>query len=375
MLKEKYKLLKVLKYKIALTLIPNIGDITGKKLIAFCGGIDAVFKENKKSFLKIPGIGQQLVQTIIDNREAAVRKAEDEIKFIEKNNITPMFCLDDDYPNRLKHCIDGPLMLYSLGNADLNKQKIVAVVGTRRATEYGKEITNNLIKDLSDLDVMIVSGLAYGIDSYAHKAALQFNLPTVGVLAHGLDRIYPLANKQLAEKMQSNGGLVSDFISNTNPDRENFPKRNRIIAGLADAIIVVEAARKGGALITADIANSYNRDVFAVPGKIGDAYSQGCNYYIRTNRAALIESAQDIVYIMGWEEKKEKNKPLQKKLFVEFTDDERVIVEMLEKNGDSGIDFLCINSEMNSSKVASALLNLEFNGVVKSLPGKRYQLL
>lgn len=375
MLKEKYKLLKVLKYKIALTLIPNIGDITGKKLIAFCGGIDAVFKENKKSFLKIPGIGQQLVQTIIDNREAAVRKAEDEIKFIEKNNITPMFCLDDDYPNRLKHCIDGPLMLYSLGNADLNKQKIVAVVGTRRATEYGKEITNNLIKDLSDLDVMIVSGLAYGIDSYAHKAALQFNLPTVGVLAHGLDRIYPLANKQLAEKMQSNGGLVSDFISNTNPDRENFPKRNRIIAGLADAIIVVEAARKGGALITADIANSYNRDVFAVPGKIGDAYSQGCNYYIRTNRAALIESAQDIVYIMGWEEKKEKNKPLQKKLFIEFTDDERVIVEMLEKNGDSGIDFLCINSEMNSSKVASALLNLEFNGVVKSLPGKRYQLL
>jgi DNA processing protein len=375
LLKEKYKLLKVLKYKIALTLIPNIGDITGKKLIAFCGGIDAVFKENKKSFLKIPGIGQQLVQTIIDNREAAVRKAEDEIKFIEKNNITPMFCLDDDYPNRLKHCIDGPLMLYSLGNADLNKQKIVAVVGTRRATEYGKEITNNLIKDLSDLDVMIVSGLAYGIDSYAHKAALQFNLPTVGVLAHGLDRIYPLANKQLAEKMQSNGGLVSDFISNTNPDRENFPKRNRIIAGLADAIIVVEAARKGGALITADIANSYNRDVFAVPGKIGDAYSQGCNYYIRTNRAALIESAQDIVYIMGWEEKKEKNKPLQKKLFVEFTDDERVIVEMLEKNGDSGIDFLCINSEMNSSKVASALLNLEFNGVVKSLPGKRYQLL
>jgi DNA processing protein len=283
--------------------------------------------------------------------------------------------LDDDYPNRLKHCIDGPLMLYSLGNADLNKQKIVAVVGTRRATEYGKEMTNYLIKELADLDVMIVSGLAYGIDSYAHKAALQFNLPTVGVLAHGLDRIYPLANKQLAEKMQSNGGLVTDFVSNTNPDRENFPKRNRIIAGLADAIIVVEAARKGGALITADIANSYNRDVFAVPGKIGDAYSAGCNYYIRTNRAALIESAKDIVYIMGWEEKKEKNKSLQKKLFIEFTDDERVIVDMLEKNGDSGIDFLCINSEMSSSKVASALLNLEFNGLVKSLPGKRYQLI
>jgi DNA processing protein len=375
LLKEKYKLLKVLKYKIALTLIPNIGDITGKKLIAFCGGIDSVFKENKKSLLKIPGIGQQLVQSIIDNRDSALRKAEDEIKFIEKNKITPMFCLDDDYPNRLKHCIDGPLMLYSLGNADLNKQKIVAVVGTRRATEYGKEMTNYLIKELADLDVMIVSGLAYGIDSYAHKAALQFNLPTVGVLAHGLDRIYPLANKQLAEKMQSNGGLVTDFVSNTNPDRENFPKRNRIIAGLADAIIVVEAARKGGALITADIANSYNRDVFAVPGKIGDAYSAGCNYYIRTNRAALIESAKDIVYIMGWEEKKEKNKSLQKKLFIEFTDDERVIVDMLEKNGDSGIDFLCINSEMSSSKVASALLNLEFNGLVKSLPGKRYQLI
>lgn len=365
----------MLQYKIAITLIPNIGDISGKKLIAFCGGVEEVFKESKKCLLKIPGIGLQIVNSIIDNRSAALKRADEELKFIDRENVKPMFFLDDDYPERLKHCIDGPLMLYSIGNCNLNKKKIVAVVGTRNATEYGKELTNNLVKDLAGLDVLIVSGLAYGIDSYAHKAALQNNLSTVGVLAHGLDRIYPLINKPIAEKMILNGGLVTDFISNTNPDRENFPKRNRIIAGLSDAVIIVEAARKGGALITADIANSYDRDVFAFPGKINDNYSKGCNYYIKTNRAALVESAKDIIYIMGWESGKESKNPIQKKLFVEFSEDEKVIVELLEKNGDSGIDFLCINSQMNSSKVATALLNLEFNGLVKSLPGKRYQLI
>lgn len=365
----------MLHYKIAITLIPNIGDITGKKLIAFCGGVEAVFKENKKSLLKIPGIGFQLVQSIIDNRAIVIQRAEEEIRFIEEQNIKPLFFLDDDYPERLKNCIDGPLMLYVSGNADLNKKRIIAIVGTRNATEYGKEITNNLIKDLVDLDPLIVSGLAYGIDSFAHKAAIQNNLSTIGVLAHGLDRIYPLINKSIAEKMVLNGGLLTDFISKTNPDRENFPKRNRIIAGLSDAVIVVEAARKGGALITADIANSYNRDVFAFPGKISDNYSKGCNHYIKTNRAALIESANDIKYIMGWEEKKENKKPAQKKLFVELTEEERVIVDLLQKNGDSGIDFLCINSQMNSSKIATALLNLEFNGMVRSMPGKMYQLI
>ena len=365
----------MLYYQIALTLIPNIGDITGKKLIAYCGGIETVFKESKKNLLKIPGIGSLLVQSIIENRKTALERAEKEISFIEKNNISAFFYLDDEYPNRLKHCIDGPIMLYKKGNVDLNNKKIISIVGTRKATEYGKEITKKIIEDLSGFDVLIVSGLAYGIDTCAHKTAVSTGLPTVGVLAHGLDRIYPPINSGLAQKMLNHGGLLTDFISETNPDRENFPKRNRIIAGLSDAVIVIEAARKGGALITADIANSYNRDVFAVPGKIGDTYSEGCNFFIKTNRAALIQSAKDIIYIMGWEESKDKNKPIQKKLFIEMTDDERKIVDLLEKNGDSGIDFLCINSQMTTSKVATALLNLEFNGMVKSLPGKYYQLL
>ncbi len=365
----------MLHYKIAITLIPNIGDITGKKLIAYCGGIEAVFKENKKALLKIPGIGLQLVQSIIDNKSNVIKRAEEEVRFIEDKNIKPLFFLDDNYPERLKNCIDGPMMLYFLGNADLNKKRIIAVVGTRNATEYGKELTTNLIQDIVDIDVLVVSGLAYGIDSFAHKAAVQNQVCTVGVLAHGLDRIYPNINRSIADKMLLNGGLVTDFISNTNPDRENFPKRNRIIAGLSDAVIVVEAARKGGALITADIANSYNRDVFAFPGKISDNYSKGCNHYIKTNRAALIESAEDIKYIMGWDDSKECKKPTQKKLFVELTEEEKIIIDLLEKNGDSGIDFLCINSQMSSSKIATALLNLEFNGMVRSMPGKMYQLI
>ncbi|HNW90442.1 MAG TPA: DNA-processing protein DprA [Bacteroidales bacterium] len=362
-------------FQIAVTLIPGIGDITGKKLIAYCGGVEAVFEEKKQHLMKIPGIREILANSIINGRNDALKRAEKEIRFIEKYKIGCFFFTEDSYPHRLKNCIDSPMMLYFKGNAELNKSKIVSIIGTRSATDYGKECCKNIVEGLADSDVLIVSGLAHGIDSYAHKEALKNNLETVGVLAHGLDRIYPAVNRTIAQKMLEKGGLITDYISETNPDRENFPKRNRIIAGLSDATIVVEAARKGGALITADIANSYNRDVFAVPGKISDTYSEGCNHFIKTNKAALIQSAADIKYIMGWDTKKHKSPVVQRKLFVNLSPDEDAIVKLLEKNIQLSVDAICMELQTTTSLVAAALLNLEFEGIVKILPGKMYSLL
>lgn len=361
-------------YNIAITLIPEIGDIVGKNLVSYCGSVEAVFREKKSTLMKIPGVGIHLANCIVNQN--IFKKAEEEIKFIEKFNITPIFYLDKNYPQRLKHCVDSPMMLYYKGNADLNSSKIVSIVGTREATEYGKELCNTLVRDLSEMEILIVSGLAYGIDACAHKAALENNQKTLAVLAHGLDRIYPHLNKPLASKMLNSGGLLTEFLSETNPDRENFPKRNRIVAGISDAVIIVESALKGGALITADIANSYNRDVFAFPGRIGDKYSEGTNNFIKTNRAALIQSAKDLKYIMGWDDddKKSKNSK-QHKLFIEFTAEENIIVEVLKNNGETAFDDLYLKSELSMSKVASSLLNLEFEGVLKVLPGKIYKLL
>lgn len=362
----------MLVYQIGITLIPGIGDINGKKLIAYCGGAEAVFKEKKKALLKIPGIGVSTVDSIISQK--VLQRAEEEIKFIQKYNIQSFFFTDKNYPQRLKHCIDGPILLFFKGNADLNTKRIVGVVGTRNASEYGKETGNKILEELATLDVLVLSGLAYGIDTIAHKSALKNNLKTVGVLAHGLDRIYPAANKSLAEKMVTHGGLVTDFLSKTNPDRENFPKRNRIIAGMVDALIVVESAIRGGALITANIANSYDRDVFAFPGKITDKYSEGCNFLIKTNKAALIQSAKDISYIMQWEPKSEKP-PKQHKLFAELDTEEKMIVDIIQKAETCSIDYIVLQSKLSNSKIASILLNLEFKGLLKNLPGKMYKCL
>jgi DNA processing protein len=359
-------------YQIGITLIPGIGDVNGKKLISYCGSAEAVFREKKRNLLKIPGIGQSTVNSIVSQK--VLERAEQEIVFIEKFGIKPLYFLDKEYPGRLKHCIDSPILLYFMGNADLNAERIVSVVGTRRASDYGKEYCDKIIEGLSDVNVLVVSGLAYGIDTQAHKAALHHNLPTVGVLGHGLDRIYPYANKSMAEKMINQGGLLTDFISKTNPDRENFPKRNRIVAGLCDALIVVETAMKGGALITANIANSYNRDVFAVPGKLGDKFSEGCNFLIKTNKAALIQSADDIKYIMQWD-LLDRKAPKQRKLLIELTPEEEKVVNVIKNDKEVSIDYIVSQSGLSNSKVASALLNLEFEGVVKSLPGKMYKYL
>ncbi|MDZ7774888.1 MAG: DNA-processing protein DprA [Bacteroidales bacterium] len=358
----------MLKYQIALTLLPSIGPKLGKELVAYCGGVEAVFHEKPAHLQKIPGIGQELARSI--HRQQVLARAEEELRFLEKNNITPLFYLDSDYPIRLKHCPDAPLMLYYQGTAPLNAGKTVAVIGTRKASDYGKVVCEQIIQGLSvHKDLVILSGLAYGIDSCAHRASLERDTPTIAVLGHSLDRIYPPQNHALAEKMKKNGGLLTEFVSGTKPDRENFPRRNRIVAGMSDAVIVVESGRKGGALITADIANSYNRDVFAIPGRLSDTYSEGCNNLIKTNRAALAESAKDIDYIMGWAQK-EQQKGTQRKLFVELNDDEEKIVAALQKNGTMAIDDLILDTRMGATKIASSLLNLEFEGVVRCLPGK-----
>ena len=357
-------------YKIGITLIPGVGDITAKKLIAYCGGIEAVFKEKKANLIKIPGINESFAKLIISQN--VLSRAEEEIKFIEKYKITPLFYLEKDYPERLKNCNDSPVMLYYKGNANLNSQKVLSIIGTRNATDYGKNICKKIIEDLSSLDILIVSGLAYGIDICAHKISLENNLQTVGVLGHGLHTLYPSVHKPIAEKMINNGGLLTEFISKTKPDTGNFPMRNRIVAGMTDAVLVIETKKKGGSLITAEIANSYNRDVFAIPGRHHDETSQGCNYLIKSNKAALVESADDIIYQMNWEEKKSK-KSIQKKLFVELSPDEKTIMDLLNEFENLPIDTLCNKTELGHGKISAALLNLEFSGLVKCLPGKVYQ--
>ncbi len=361
-----------LKYKIALTLIPNIGDILAKRLVAYCGSVEAVFKEKKSLLEKIPGIGTFYADAVINHN--ASERAEEEMIFIEKNNITPLFYLDKNYPKRLTHCEDNPVMLYYKGNADLNAEKIISIVGTREATDYGKKMCETLVSDLVEHNILVVSGLAYGIDICAHKASLDNGLKTVGVFAHGLDKIYPAIHKSVADKMLENGGWLTDFTSNTKPDRENFPRRNRIVAGIADATIVVESKKDGGSLITADIAFGYNRDVFAFPGRAGDATSEGCNNLIKQNKAALIQSANDLVYAMGWEQTKTKTKNVQKKLFIELNNDEEIIVNILKEKETVNIDDLCFIAKMPMSKTSSLLLTLEFSGIIKSLPGKMYRL-
>ncbi len=359
-------------YQIGITLIPGIGDVNGKKLIGYCGSAEAVFKSSRKALSAIPGMGEFLIQNIL--KQKVLIRAEEEIEFIQKNNIRALYYQDEAFPQRLLNCYDHPLMLYFKGNADLNHARIVAFVGTRSATDYGKTMCRELVDGLAEKDVLLVSGLAYGIDSCAHKQALESGIPTVGVLGHGLDKLYPSLNRKLATEMLENGGLLTDFMTETIPDRENFPKRNRIVAGMSDAVVVVESDLKGGALITAELANSYNRDVFAVPGKLGDTYSRGCNFFIKTNKAALIQSAKDIAYIMGWDDRKDKQQG-QTELFVHLSDEEKVLLALLNEKGTLSIDKLVIHSGITPSKVAAGLLNLEFSGFIQTLPGKQYKAL
>ena len=359
-----------LQYQIALTLLPGIGDISGKKFVQYCGSAEAIFKETRKSLEKITGMREASIEAICKPKEY-LKRAEEEIDFIEKNAIRPLFFLDADYPRRLLQCDDGPMMLYYKGAANLNANCVVAIVGTRNITEYGKENCLQLVEDLKDDNVLIVSGLAYGVDTAAHKAAVKNGIPTVGVMGCGMQQVYPATNKKLANEMLEQGGVLTECMSGTQPDRENFPRRNRIIAGMADAVVVIESAMKGGSLITADLANSYSRDVFAYPGRVMDIYSQGCNYLIRTNRAHLMESVLNLRYVMRWDSETKNEK--QTALFREFTDDEKLIMDCFGSSAVVSLDDIIVKSELPTTKIAAILLNLEFDGVLMAMPGKRYQ--
>jgi len=361
-------------YQLALTDVPNIGCVHAKILAQEFGSAEKVFKAKQQLLEKIEGIGEVRAKAIKAFHDFS--KAEEEIKFIEKYKIKPLFLTDKDYPKRLLNCYDSPTLLFYKGEADLNVSKVLAIIGTRNHTEYGKQQTEKLVKELSSQNVLVVSGMAFGIDAIAHKTSIKNDLATVGVLGHGLDQIYPPEHSNLAKDMlKHGGGLLTEFRSNTKPDKHNFPTRNRIVAGMSDATVVIETGEKGGSMITAELANGYNKDVFAMPGRVNDNKSAGCNFLIRNNKAMLLTDAEELIEVMGWEEKSQKSKvKSQKELFIELTRDERIIVDILNEKETVHIDELNIKSGLSSSSIAAAILNLELQGVVGSLPGKLYKL-
>lgn len=350
--------------------LPYIGDIMAKRLLQKFGSAEAVFNAKKKDLLQINGFGEKRLQHFTDI--TYLKKAEKEVEFIERNTVAVHYFKDKGYPELLKQCIDAPILLFAKGNIDLKQRKIISIVGTRKATVHGTGFVEEIIKDLAPLNPVIVSGFAYGIDISAHKAALENGLQTLGCMAHGLDMVYPKQHEKYRVQVAENGGFITDFWSNAVFDRNNFLKRNRIIAGISEATIVVESARKGGALVTADIANSYDRDVFAVPGRPTDKMSVGCNTLLKTHQAQAITSAEDIIYLLNWDIE-QKEKPKQTALFIELSSGEKKVVEALKRLGKAELDDLAIESGLPSYKVASVLLNLELNNVIRTLPGKQYE--
>ena len=361
-------------YQLALTEVPTIGWIQAKILAQHFGDAENIFRAKQSTLEKIEGVGTVRANSIKRFRDFS--KAEDEIKFIEKFKIQTLFITDKEYPQRLLNCYDSPTLLFYKGAADLNVPKIVSVIGTRTHTDYSKKITDKFIEELSAQNILIVSGMAYGVDAIAHKASLKHNLPTVGVLGHGLDQIYPADHSNLAKDMLKNGGgLLTEFRSKTNPDKHNFPTRNRIVAGMSDATIVIESGIKGGSMVTAELANGYNKDVFAFPGKITDNKSAGCNYLIKSNKAMLLTDAQQLIEIMGWEERSQKSKvKSQKEIFIELSKEEKIIIDILNEKETAHIDEINLRSGLSSSAIAAAILNLELQTVVSALPGKIYKL-
>ncbi|MDB5253257.1 MAG: dprA [Flaviaesturariibacter sp.] len=359
-------------YQLALTLVPQIGDVHARILLQHFGDARSIFSARLHQLEKLEGIG--LVRATAIKQFADFHLAEAEAAYVEKFRIRVLFLDDPAYPRRLLNCYDAPTLLFYKGTADLNAKRMLAIVGTRSQTEYGKTFTETLVSDLASEGVTIVSGLAFGIDATAHKAAVKNNLPTVGVVGHGLARIYPAAHAGLARDMvEAGGGVLSEFFSGTMADKHHFPLRNRVVAGLCDATVVVETAVKGGSMITAKMAGEYNRDVFAVPGRTTDKNSAGCLHLVRQNKAMVLTSAADLIDIMGWREASVGARK-QRALFVDLTKEETAVLDILREKELVPIDELNLRSGLSSSTVAAALLNLELNGIVTALPGKLYKL-
>lgn len=358
-------------HQIALTLVPNIGAIQARILLEHFEQASDIFKASAKELETIEGIGYVRAKSIISFND--FKQAEKEAAFIQKHHIHPLFLKEDAYPQRLKHCYDAPHLLFYKGNISLNNMHVVSIVGTRSPTSYGEWVTQNIITQLAPHNVIIVSGLAYGIDALAHKTALQQGLSTIGVLAHGLDRIYPAQHKGLARTMLQQGGLLTDFMSGTQPDKQNFPKRNRIVAGLCDAVIVIETAAKGGSIITADLAFQYNRDVWVVPGRINDVKSTGCLQLLKSQKAMAFVSVENMIIEMGWN-RSTKKETIQRSLFTNATPQEQSIFNLLQEKPTTHIDEIFLHSGLSNSNIAATLLQLELKGIIQSLPGKLYKL-
>ena len=363
---------KNLLHNIALTLVSDVGPVMAKLLISYCGSAEAVFRASKKELYRIPQVGTKIINGIQNNKEAFT-KAEAQLAYLERIDGKAITFHSNEYPRRLKHFDSSPLVIYCRGSMNLNHPRTVAIIGTRMPTEQGKINCERLVEGLKPYDVQIISGLAFGIDTCAHSQAVKEGIETIGVMGHGLDRLYPSANKKLAARMIIHGGLVTEFPTETKPDRENFPMRNRIIASMSDVVVVVESKKKGGSIITSEFANAYNKDVFAIPGRVTDQNSEGCNRLIKQHKAHLLESADDIGYIMRWDEF-DKKKSIQKSLFIEYDDEEKRIVDVIKEANEITIDGLNAKVGMTPSSLAAMLLNLEFKGAIRSLPGKKYIL-
>ncbi|MEN2486496.1 DNA-processing protein DprA [Flavobacterium sp. B11] len=355
---------------LALLKVDGVGDIMGKKLLNSFGDVEAIFKAKSQHLAAVDGIGSVLLKNLKD--KSVFEKADKELTFIKSNNIKVSFFQDENYPERLKHCIDAPILIFTAGNLDFKNKKIISIVGTRQITSYGTDFCRKLIEDLAPLDPVIVSGFAYGVDIVAHQVAMDLNLQTVGVLAHGLNQIYPRTHKKYMARMEENGGFITEFWSDSNPDKEKFVRRNRIVAGMTEATIVIESADRGGSLITANMANEYNRDVFAVPGRVTDKYSQGCNNLIKTQKANVLTDAADIIYMLNWDIK-EKPKNIQKQLFVELESEEQKVYDFLIKNGKELLDIIAIECEIPIFKLSGILIGMELKGVIRPLPGKLFE--
>lgn len=360
-------------YQLALTQVPHIGCVHAKQLIQQFHSAEAIFKASISQLEKTEGIGSVRARQIKNFTHFA--PLEKEIAFIDKYNIKPLFLNHPEYPQRLLHCYDSPTLLFYRGNAHLNAPRIVGIIGTRINSAYGKQLTESLVQALAPYNVLVISGLAFGIDAIAHKAALEFNLPTVGVLAHGLDSLYPSEHTNLAKEMiKHGGGLITEFCSDITAEKHHFPIRNRVVAGMCDAIVVIETGTKGGSMITAELANGYNRDVFAFPGRVTDAKSAGCNALIKNNNAILLTDPQEMAEALGWHQPERKNFQPQKELFVNLNAEEKTLIDMLSENKPLHFDELNIRCGLSTSSLAKAVLNLELQNIVQALPGKMYQL-
>lgn len=366
---KKEKLLAVLR----LQKTKSIGDILAKKLISVTGDVEQIFEEKEATLQKINGIGSYALKHLFDNNTQKL--AEIELEYLLKNNIEISYFLDDDFPVNLSHCIDGPILFFKDGNINFKNERIISIVGTRNMTSYGKAICETLIENLTVFNPIIVSGFAYGVDICAHQAAIKNNLQTIAVLAHGFDQIYPKRHKKYMRQVIANGGFITEFFHDENPLRENFLKRNRIVAGISQATIVIESAMKGGSLVTADIANSYNRDVFAVAGRNTDTFSKGCNHLIKTNQAALITSVDDIANMLNWKNNPSEKLTKQHQLFVELTNKEQEIVDYLLMNGKEMMDAISKACKIPIYKLAPVLLQMELKGVIRPLPGKLFEVI